>query len=173
MATNLKTRTNDHWSLRLRIKRPSRTSRIVLLVLALVQTVLLFLTASTSESGSLYGCASPCGTVALPTTPFLAVLMGIAIFVLPAVIGALCDTWPGALTLATLPWWLAAIASSGSLLASPALFVPATKGHPAASHFTAPFWLDAAHLVPLLLSLLLFAALGGLGWLAGQTLRES
>ncbi len=105
MATNLKTRINDRWSLRLRIKRPSRTSRIVLLVLAVVQTVLLFLTASTSESGRLYGCASPCGTVALPTTPFLAVLMGIAIFVLPAVIGALCDTWPGALTLATLPWW--------------------------------------------------------------------
>lgn len=172
MATNIKTRTNDHWSLRLRVKRPDRTSRIVLLVLVLVQTVLLFLTASTSESGSLYGCASPCGKVALPTTPFLAVLMGIAIFVLPAVIGALSDTWPGALTLATLPWWLAAIASAGSLLASPALFVP-VKGHPATSHFPSPFWLDAAHLVPLLLSLLLFAALGGLGWLAGQTVRES
>src|SRR5260370_6584292 len=42
MATNLKTRINDRWSLRLRIKRPTRTSRIVLLALGVWPTVLLF-----------------------------------------------------------------------------------------------------------------------------------
>lgn len=36
--------------------------------------------------------------------------------------------------------------------------------------FDPPFWLTSSHIVPLLLSLVLFAALGLFGWLVRQSL---
>src|SRR5690242_20587944 len=61
MAVNMRPRTKDHWTLRLRIKRPGSAASGMLLALAAIQAVLLFLTASSfGRGGGLYGCASPC-----------------------------------------------------------------------------------------------------------------
>lgn len=174
MSINAKPRTKDHWSIRLRLKRPDAGSRTVVLVLALVQAFLLYLTASSfAESGALYGCSIPCGPAGAVATPFFAVVIGVAVFVLPAVIGVLCATWMEAVTLAMLPWWLAVIFTASTQLTPTAGMIRATHAQPATSHFGAPFWLDAGHLIPLLLGLLLFAALGWLGWLARQALTDA
>src|SRR5258708_20003655 len=76
-------RTKDHWSMRLRLKRPGRVP-LAALVVAAVQTVLLALTASSlATGGGLYGCTSACGTAAQPATPALAPLLGLVIPLLP------------------------------------------------------------------------------------------
>ncbi len=178
MATNIKPRTKDHLSVRLHIPRPSTASRTVLLILALVQAIILILTASAfADSGALYGCTAPCGTAAQPTTPAMAVFLGIVLLVLPVVIGLLCETWQGAVTLAAVPWWLAVIFTASTLLLPAAIVATGTPNgkvptNPLPNHFGAPFWLDANHLMPLLLSLAFFALLGWLGWLTRQALQE-
>lgn len=173
MAVNMKPRTKDHWTLRLRIKRPGSAASGMLLALAAIQAVLLFLTASSfGRGGGLYGCASPCGTAAQPTTPLLAVLIGIAIFTLPAVIGLYSATWRAAVAMAVLPWWAAVIFTASTMLAAPATFA-AGDGRAGASAFPAPFWLDASRALPLLLSLILFAGLGWFGWLVRETLSDA
>ncbi len=94
---------------------------------------------------------------------FVAALVGIAIFMLPAVIGLFCLRWQAALVLALLPWWLAVIAHAGTFLR------PSLGGKPSLDH---PFWLDPARVGTLLPSLALFAGLGALGWLAGVALAS-
>lgn len=174
MSINAKPRTKDHWSIRLNLKRPGAGGRTVVIVLALVQALLLYLTASANaETGALYGCTIPCGPLGQPATPFFAVVIAIALFVFPAVIGALCATWGEAVALATLPWWVAVIFTASTQLAPTAGVTPATKQTPITSHFSPSFWLDTNHLMPLLLALALFAALGWLGWLARQALTDA
>lgn len=171
MSTSVRSRTKDHWSVRLNIRRPGAGGRAVLIGAALLQALLLYLTASAqATSGGLYGCSTPCGAAAQPATPLIAVLFGVAIFVLPVAIGALGRTWPEAVTFATLPWLVAVIFTASTQLAPTAGVIPAGRGQPPVSHFSAPFWLDTAHLMPLLLSLALFAALGWLGWLGREAL---
>jgi hypothetical protein len=174
MSTGVRSRTKDHWSLRLNIKRPGSGGRTVVIGLALLQALLLYLTASAqAASGGLYGCSTPCGPAAQPATPLLAVLFGVAMFVLPVAIGALGRSWPEAVTFATLPWFLAVIFTASTQLAPTAGVVPAGKGQPALSHFSAPFWLDTNQLMPLLLSLALFAVLGWLGWIGRQAVSDA
>jgi hypothetical protein len=178
MATNVKPRTKDHLSIRLQIQRPTTASGTVLLILALVQAIILTLTASAlADSGALYGCSAPCGTAAQPTTPAMAVFLGIVLLVLPVVIGLLCETWQGAVILAAVPWWLAVIFTASTVLLPAAIVTTGTPAatpptNPPANHFGAPFWLDANHVTALLLSLAFFALLGWLGWLARQALQE-
>jgi hypothetical protein len=143
---------------------PRRTALITAMV---CQTLLLYLTTSrVAGSGALYGCTIFCGgggaNVVIPT---IAALFGVAMFVLPALIGALCNGWQGSLALAAAPWWLAVIAHAGTLL-RPYIGLGGTGGR-----FDAPFWLDANRLIPLLGSLALFAFLGWLGWLARRAVR--
>ncbi len=178
MATNIKPRTKDHWSVRLAIKRPGTANGAVLIILALVQALFLTLTASSlADSGGLYGCTAPCGTAAQPTTPPVAVFFGIVLLVLPVVIGLLSETWQGAVMLAALPWWLAVIFTASTLLLPAAIVTTGTAtpakstATPVPNHFGAPFWLDANHLMPLLLSLVFFALLGWLGWITRQALE--
>ena len=180
MSPGAQPRVKDHWSVRLRVKRPGPVNRTVLIVLALVQTLLLIVTASSlATGGGLYGCSSACGTAAQPTTPALAVFLGMLMLLLPIVIGALCETWPGALALAALPWLPAIIIGANSVLAPIAKVVPAPagspRGSPPVSQFGPPFWLDSAsmHLPTLLFSLALFMLLGWLGWVGGQALKET
>jgi hypothetical protein len=174
MATNLKPRTKDHWSVRLRIKRPGGASSPVLIGLALFQTLLLILTASSlAEGGGLYACSAPCWTTPQPTTPLLAMLFGILVLALPVVLGALSGSWQEAVTLATLPWLVAVILTSGLLLAPTPKAVPATAQHPISTQFSSPFWLDANHLMPLLLSFVLFAGLGWFGWIARHAVTDA
>src|SRR5258708_35705738 len=79
-------RTKDHWSMRLRVKRPGHVPPAALVVAA-VQAVLLALTASSlATGGGLYGCPSACGPAAQPATPALAVVLGIVMLVLPPVL---------------------------------------------------------------------------------------
>lgn len=174
MSAHVRPGTKDHWSFRLHVKRPGTTSGIVLIVLALLQALLLYLTASSAGiGGGLYGCATPCGAGGQPATPGIAIFLSLAIFILPAVIGALASTWQEAVGLAVLPWGLAVIFSAKALLAPTAGVVKATNLQPAASQFSAPFWTDTARLMPLLLSLALFAALGWVGWLARHAIANA
>lgn len=174
MATNLKPRTKDHWSVRLRIKRPGGASSGVLIGLALLETLLLTLTASSlAQSGGLYACSTPCWTTPQPTTPLLAMLFGILVLALPVVLGALSGSWQEAVTLTTLPWLIAVILTSGAMLAPTPKAVPATAQQPVSTLFSSPFWLDSAHLMPLLLSLVLFAGLGWFGWVARRVVTDA
>src|SRR5258708_11753829 len=82
-------RTKDHWSIRLRARRPGGVPPAAL-VGAAVQAVLLALTASSlATGGRLFGCTTPSGTAPQPGTPAPAVVLRIVILVLPLVIGAL------------------------------------------------------------------------------------
>lgn len=174
MATNLKPRLKDHWSVRLRIKRPGGASSPVLLGLALAQTLLLVLTASSfAQSGGLYACSTPCWTTPQPTTPLLAMLIGILVLALPVALGALAGSWQEGVTLAAIPWLIAVVLTSGALLAPTPKAGPATAQQPATTQFSAPFWLDANHLMPLLLSLVLFGVLAWFGWVARHALTDA
>jgi hypothetical protein len=180
MAYSAQPRSKDHWSVRLRVKRP-RGVPPVALVVAAVQTVLLALTASSlATGGGLYGCTSACGTAVQPATPALAVLLGIVMLVLPLVIGALCEQWRLGVALAVLPVFPALLIASNTLLTPTNTIVPPTRARgtqPAVpystSHFGPPFWLDPAHLTTLLFALALFALLGWLGWVIGSAVRDA
>ena len=180
MATSIQPRTKDHWSVRLRIKRPGEKNRTVLLVLMIVQALLMILTAtSIATGGGLYGCSGPCGTPAQPTTPAFAVLLGMLMLLLPIVIGILSADWQGAIAATVIPWVPAVLIGANALLAPAASVVPApvdttTKAHTATqlvSHFGPPFWLDSTNILILFLSLLFFALLGWIGWVIGETIR--
>jgi hypothetical protein len=169
----------DHWSLNLRVKRPGRVP-LAALVIAVIQTLLLAATASAlGTGGGLYGCTSACGTADAPATPPIAIALGIVILVLPLIIGALSQDWRLAIALAVLPVIPAFIIASNTLLTPTNTIVPpqpATGTQPAVpyptSHFSPPFWLDPAHLTPLLFSLALFALLGWLGWVIGSAFQR-
>jgi hypothetical protein len=141
--------------------------RSALIVLILVQAVLLYLTASSvAGNGTLYGCSLLCGHSGASTVlPLVATTFGVALFALPAVIGALCEGWQSAVALATAPWWLAVLAHSRTLLA-PYIGLGGTGGR-----FDPPFWLDPTRLGWLILSFALFAIKGWLGWLTRQAIR--
>jgi hypothetical protein len=186
MATSVQPRKKDHWSVRLRVKRPTTTgSWLIPLLLALVQTVLLFLTTTgQASSGALYGCSSPCGTPAQPTTPALAVIFGVLILLIPIVIGALSPSWQAAITLAAIPVLLAMILDAGAVLtptitftsgnaASPASSQKATSTSSIVSHIGTPFWLDSAHVWPILFGLGLFGLLAWFGWVARQATEQA
>ena len=138
---------------------------IVPLILVALQTILLYLTTSSSSVlNALYGCSSLCATGGQRFVPLIAALIGVVMFALPAIIGVVSHSWQRAVVLAALPWFIAVIAHAGTLLA-PYIGL----GGSAASgggRFDAPFWLSAAHLPLLLASLALFTALGTLGRLA-------
>lgn len=178
MSAMARPRIKDHWSVR--IPRPGTGGRLVVIVLAVVQAVLMILTASSiGTGGGLYGCSGPCGTSAAPTTPAIAVLLGIIMLLLPLVIGLLSATWQAAVAFAALPWVPALILGTNGLLAPTASVVtaPPVAGQrgpsPLVSHFGPPFWLDAAHLPVLLFSLGLFALLGFVGWAVGHAMRDA
>jgi hypothetical protein len=169
----------DHWSLNLRVKRPGRVP-LAALVVAVIQTLLLAATASAlGTGGGLYGCTSDCGTADAPATPPIAIALGIVILVLPVVIGALCADWQLSVALAVLPVFPAFLIASSTLLVPTNTIVPpqpATGTQPAVpyatSHFGLPFFLDPAHLTPLLFSLALFAVLGWLGWVIASFFKR-
>lgn len=142
--------------------------RLILLSLLIVQTALLY--ASTSAfagRGMLYGCTVFCGTSGQTVViPAIAAGVGVAMFVLPSFIGAVCRTWQGAVALAVVPWWLAVIAHAGTLL-RPYIGLGGVGGR-----FDPPFWLVLTQLAPLLLSLVLFGLLGWLGWVARRAVSE-
>ena len=180
MSYTAQPRAKDHWSMRLRLKRPGGV-RLAALIVAGIQTVLLALTASSlATDGGLYGCVSACGAAGQPVTPALAVIFGIAMLAAPLVIGALCDEWQLGVTLAVLPVFPALLIASNTLLAPTNTIVPPTRAKGAqpavpypTSHFGQPFWLDSAHLPTLLFALALFALLGWLGWVIGSALRAA
>jgi hypothetical protein len=180
MAYSAQPRTKDHWSMRLRFKRPGGVP-LAALVLAIVQAVLLALTVSSlATGGGLYGCTSACGTADQPATPALAVFLGIVMLVLPLVIGALCEDWRLSVAFAVLPVFPALLIAGNTLLAPTNTIVPPTRARGtqpavphATSHFGPPFWLDPAHLPTLLFALALFALLGWLGWVIGSVFRNA
>ncbi len=180
MSAMPRTRNRDHWSVRLRVPHPGAGGTLGVIVLAVVQAILMILTASfIGTGGGLYGCSGPCGTAAAPTTPPIAILFGIIMLLLPLVIGLLSATWQAAVAFAARPWVPALILGANGLLAPTASVVtaPPVVGQPGpsplVSRFGPPFWLDATHLPVLLFSLGLFALLGFVGWAAGHAMREA
>ena len=142
---------------------------LISLSLAVLQTILLYLTASSLPIlNAIYGCSSLCGTSAQRFVPLIAALLGIVIFALPGIIGACSHSWKSALVLAVLPWWIAVIGRAGTLLTPYIGLANDAQG----GRFDAPFWLSANHLLLLLASLALFAALGMLGWLTRRAFTE-
>ena len=180
MAYSAQPRNKEHWSMRLRIKRPGGV-RPAALVVAIIQMLLLaFTVSSLATGGGLYGCTSACGTAAEPATPALAVLLGIVMLALPLVIGALCEDWRLAVGLAVAPIFPALLIASNTLLTPTNTIMPptpATATQPAVpyptSHFGMPFWLEPAHLTTVLFALALFALLGWLGWVIGSIFRDA
>ena len=173
-------RAKNHWSVRLHLKRPGGIFRAALVVAA-VQTVLLAVAVSSfATDGGLYGCSTACGTAAQPATPWLAVVLGIVMLILPLVTGALCQEWKLSVALAVLPVIPALLIASNTLLVPTNTIIPPTRAtgtQPAVpyptSHFGPPFWLDPAHLPTLLFALTLFALLGWLGWVIGSAFRDA
>jgi hypothetical protein len=174
MATNYQPRKkDDQWSVNLRIKRPNvKGGWLIPLILALVQTILLFLTTTgQAASGALYRCSSPCGTAAQPNTPATAVIFGVLILLIPVVIGVLSSSWQAAVVLAGIPVLLAMILDAGNVLTPTLSFTTAPSRHSGSipvSHFGTPFWLDSAHIIPIVLALVLFGLLAWFGWVARQ-----
>ncbi|MFI5274171.1 MAG: hypothetical protein ACHQ4H_14140 [Ktedonobacterales bacterium] len=147
---------------------PPRARHIVLAVCVLAQAVLLYAVSSPlASSGLLYGCLPGRGCAGAGFVPSLAALLGIIMFVLPSLIGALCLRWRAAISLAVAPWWLVVIVHGGTSL-RPFIGLGGNGGS-----FGAVFWLDPTRTVALLLPLLLFAALGALGWLAATGLAPT
>jgi hypothetical protein len=179
MAYSAQPRSKDHWSVHLRAPRLGGM-RPAALVVAVIQAVLLALTASSLASGGgLYGCTSACGTAAEPATPAFAVILGIVMLILPLVIGALCEEWRLGVALAVLPVFPAILIASNKLLTPTNTIVPPTPARGtqpavpfATSHFGPPFWLDPTHLTTLLFAFTLFALLGWLGWVIGSAFRN-
>jgi hypothetical protein len=163
MAMNVRPRTKDHWTVPLRIRRPGGASgpTLATLILVLVQAVLLFLTASSfAKGGGIYGCGgTPCQVTVDHPAPALATAFGIAIFVLPVVLGVLARGWSEAVALAVIPWGVVLVLTSNKLLT------------PAAADLSVPFWLDPARLTLLIFSLAWFALLGWLGWVIRQAAK--
>jgi hypothetical protein len=173
MAT-MSPRGKNHWSVRLKIRRPGSAGSLVLVILALIQAVLLFATASTGAiNGSLYGCSIPCGPAGVVDVPWLATLFSVVIFVLPGVIGGLAQSWQEAVAYAAAPWWLAVIFSARGLLAPTAGVIAAKNGLPAASQFSGPFWTDGTHVAALCFALLLFAGLGFIGFIVKEAIFDA
>lgn len=132
------------------------------LILAAAQTILLYLTSSSLPILNLiYGNSVLWRMGGQRFVPLIAALFAIAMFALPAFIGAFSRSWQSALVLAALPWWIAVIAHAGTLLGP---YIGLGSGAPG-GRYDGPFWLSAGHLPLLLGSLALFAALGILGWL--------
>jgi hypothetical protein len=163
MAMNVRPRSQDHWSIPLRIRRPGGTGgpTLAALILVVVQAVALFLTASPFvKGGGIYGCGStPCHVTTTHPAPILATLFGILIFVLPVVLGVLARSWAEAVTLAVVPWGVVLVITSGKLLS------------PASADLSVPFWLDAGRLTVLFFSVAWFALLGWLGWVMRQAVH--
>jgi hypothetical protein len=143
-------------------------SRAGLIVLTVLQTLLLYLTTSAwAGSGALYGCALLCGSPgAFTVIPRIGALFGLAMFLIPTAVGALSHTWQGAIAFAVAPWWIVVVGHAGTFL-MPVIVLGGRGGR-----FGVPFWLDYNRVVPLVLSLVLFALLGWLGWLFRDAFRQ-
>lgn len=78
----------------------------ILILLAVLQGLLLYLTASKlAGGGTLFGCTLLCGQSGENVLiPLIATAFGIALFVIPSIIGGLCRSWQGAIVLAVAPW---------------------------------------------------------------------
>jgi hypothetical protein len=141
-------------------------ARWVLITLVAVQFALLaFSSASMAARNVFYGCSILCDTGSRSVVPLIVTLFGIAMFVLPTLIGVLSHTWKAAVLLSVAPWWAAVIVHGRSLL-TPYIGLGASFGR-----FDAPFWLDFSHAALVLVPLALFAMLGWFGWLAGSAWR--
>lgn len=143
-------------------------NRAGLILLTVLQTLLLYLTTSAwAGSGALYGCALLCGTPGAYTViPRIGALFGLAMFLIPTAVGALSHTWQGAVAFAVVPWWVVVVGHAGTLL-MPVIVLGGRGGS-----FDVPFWLNDNRVVPLLLSLVLFALLGWLGWLVRDAFQQ-
>jgi hypothetical protein len=146
--------------------RSESRGRVILGILVVIEAALLYVTASPiAARGTLYGCPLQCGP-SLRANHLIAALVGVAMFILPIAIGALCRTWQSALALAVAPWLAAVVAHAGSLL-GPSNHLGLVDGQ-YSGPFANPFWIDLDHTTPLLFSLALFILLGWIGWLARQ-----
>jgi hypothetical protein len=151
----------------------SKRYQFVVVSLVLLEAALLYFSGSSlAARGALYACDQLCGTALQHLVLVFAALYAVAMLVLPIIIGALCSRWQTAVLLCAVPWLIAIIGHAGSLLA-PAFSLASYVGPFGGAVVGEPFWLNIQRSGPLLVSLVLFCALGFLGWLARQSLPRS
>ncbi|HEY7833780.1 MAG TPA: hypothetical protein VIG30_09445 [Ktedonobacterales bacterium] len=168
MSTNVQPRSKDHFSVRLRLPRPgARTgSPAAVIILAIIEAILLYLTVSSvATNGALYGCPAACTTLAT-SIPFSAMLLGVALIIIPVAVGLFSATWKVAIAMTFLPVLLVLILKGGSKLLAPDFTGSGLTLQ------TAPFWADFAKLSAVLFTVILFTALGWLGWLIREALAD-
>lgn len=138
--------------LRLSLQDTARDKRrsIAILILVLLETLLVGTALIPTQAWVrlLPGAANP--TIYGPFPPTVGVVIPVLLYIIPTLVGLLCSNWQQALFYATLPAWIGL-----------GLYVTA------ASFKVGIFDLVGAETVTANVSILeLFAALGGMGWLA-------
>lgn len=127
-----------------------RRRSIAVLALVLIETALVTMALIPAQEWTHLLPNAPGAALDGPFPPGVAVMIPILLYLVPTLVGVLCRHWQQALLYATLPAWIGL-----------GLFVTA------ASFKVGVFYLVSADSVTANVSILeLFAALGGIGWLA-------
>lgn len=143
--------------LRLSLQGTAQDKRrsIAIIILVVLETVLVTLALVPAQLWTSLLPSSPTAALDGPFPHSVAVIVPILLYLTPTLVGFLCRNWQQALFYATLPAWIGL-----------GLFVTA------ASFKVGIFYLVAPDNVTGNVSILeLFAALGGLGWLAQYIIR--
>jgi hypothetical protein len=122
----------------------------LMLGLVVVETFLVTLALVPAQLWTRLLPQSPNAALDGPFPPLIAPVITLLIYLTPTVVGFLCKRWQQALLYATLPVWIGL-----------GLFVVAATGKVGAFYLVSP-----DHVVANASALELFAALGGIGWLA-------
>jgi hypothetical protein len=118
--------------------------------LIVVETILVTLALVPAQLWTRLLPNSPSAALDGPFPPVIAMIIPVLLYLLPTAIGFLCHSWQRALLYATLPAWIGL-----------GLFVIAATSKVGAFYLVSPTQVTANVSV-----LELFAALGGIGWLA-------
>lgn len=130
-------------------EQDKRWSRLVI-VLIILETILVTLALVPAQLWTRLLPNSPGAALDGPFPPVIAMVIPVLLYLVPTAIGFLCRSWQRALLFATVPAWIGL-----------GLFVIAATSKVGAFYLVAPTQVVANVSV-----LELFAALGGMGWLA-------
>jgi hypothetical protein len=138
--------------LRVSIPDSEQNKRWSMLVIGLIgmETILVTLALVPAQLWTRLLPSSPSAALDGPFPPVIAIFIPVLLYLVPTAVGFLCRSWQRALLLATLPAWIGL-----------GLFVIAAATKVGAFYLVSPTQVTANVSV-----LELFAALGGIGWLA-------
>jgi hypothetical protein len=145
--------------LRLSLQGTAQEKRrsIAVIVLVLIEILLVTMALVPEQEWTRLLPNSPSAALDGPFPASVAIVIPVLLYIIPTLVGFLCHNWQQALFYATLPAWIGL-----------GLFITA------ASFKVGIFYLVAADSVTANVSILeLFAALGGIGWLAQYVLFKT